>query len=187
MWIVIIIVIGIVIYFFSKKTDDRTTNSSESVSSSIDCQHKPDPLQETIKDQHVLSCLARFCYEIQWIREHDSWRSEEQHGSILVGKDNEGLISIRGEYDHDFNLNAIYGRNNRSDKRFMGMSISENVSEFLIYDLRGIDDRASVGGPDLYLKPSAIIEYVNKIGNDVIVTESRQYEYGGALVTFRFH
>lgn len=188
MWVVIIILVIVIIYALAKgkASNDSSSTSVQNVSTS-DNARSAYVCEETIQDQHLGQCLARFCYEIQWIREHDSWRSEEQHGSILVGKDSDGLISIRGEYDHDFNLHVIYERNNRNEKRFLGQSISENLDEFLIYDLKGIDDRNSVGGPDLYLKPSAVIEYVNKIGNDVIVTESHQYEFGGALVRFKFH
>lgn len=103
--VAIIVIVGVVVLKNSNK-DSQRRSFYETVSSSQATPNSDSKPRNTIEEQNLYSCVARFIGAISTIRDQCTWRSLTQHGYIEVMRDEVGTYIISGGYDHDNNYNV---------------------------------------------------------------------------------
>ena len=173
MLLLAVIIIGIIVVLGKK---GNVQGEKEADALRADVPKEDNPYVAT----SVNECLAWFCYEVDWIREHDDWRGDLQVGSIAVWKNNSGCITIEAFYNHEFSLCYVYNKHKRKDGRVKGMSINDDSLRFS-YD--GIDERDRDWPGRTYLN---VKEISGMLGSDVIIKGYHNNTDGGGTISFTF-
>jgi len=189
-------VIGVIAYkCVKKKREDeeaeiaayaraRSSASSGTSSYSTSAQAVSQTFRaETIEDQSLSQCLARFCGAIDAIRSKNLWRSSNQRGKYMVYLSEDGSYGVYGFYDHDADACVEEALQSGGYLKYMGM---EYFTDCVSYKVHGI--RNKYGSTDSYFSDSKTADYFrNYFGSSIAVKiENDQKIPDSKTIAFEF-
>lgn len=133
--VAIIIIVIVVLLKNSNKGGQRRSYYEATPSPQATPKSESSP-KDTIEEQNLYSCVARFVGAISTIRDQCNWRSSTQFGYIEVTRDKAGLYAISGRYDHDSNYNVQNALQQGGYLDYYGMRY---VEDGFSYQVNGID------------------------------------------------
>ena len=184
--VAIIIIVAIVLLKNSKKDSQGrpsyATNSSSQATPKSDSKPK-----DTIEEQNLYSCVARFVGAISAIRDQCSWRSSTQNGYIEVAKDEAGIYNISGRYDHDSNYNVQNALQQGGYLDYLGMRY---VEDGFSYQVNGIDPNhnssLSIDNNQMYITDKYLVSSLQERFGSAINIKTSWTRDKRASVSFEF-
>ena len=184
--IAVIIIVAVVILKNSKR-DSQRRSSYEPISSSQATPKSDSKPKDTIEEQNLYSCVARFVGAISAIRDQCSWRSSTQFGFIEVARDEAGIYNISGRYDHDSNYNVQNALQQGGYLDYLGMRY---VEDGFSYQVNGIEPNRnsslSIADNQMYVTDKYLVSSLQERFGSTIHIKASWTKDNRASVSFEF-